>query len=187
MKKVINVSLAGRSFTLEEDAYNRLTSYLEHYKARLTVTESQKEEVMEEMEGRVAELFLEEGGSAGRVVTLAMVERVAAMLGMPDGADENAYSQQAASSPAAEKRLFRDPDDLKIAGICSGLALYLDVDVTLVRIVFILALIFGSAGFWVYVILWIAIPLADTPAKKCQLRGIPPTPANMSRFTTYTR
>ena len=78
MKKVINVSLAGRSFTLEEDAYNRLTSYLEHYKARLTVTESQKEEVMEEMEGRIAELFYEETGAAGRVVTLSNVERVAA-------------------------------------------------------------------------------------------------------------
>lgn len=186
MKKVINVSLAGRSFTLEEDAYNRLTSYLEHYKARLTVTESQKEEVMEEMEGRVAELFYEETGTAGRVVTLATVERVAAMLGMPDGADENTFTSQGPAT-AADKRLFRDPDDQKIAGICSGLSLYLDVDVTLVRVIFILALFFGSAGFWVYMILWIAIPLADTPAKKCAVRGIPPTPANMSRFTTYSR
>lgn len=186
MKKVINVSLAGRSFTLEEDAYNRLTSYLEHYKARLTVTESQKEEVMEEMEGRVAELFLEDAGAAGRVVTLSMVERVAAMLGMPDGADENVFTAQG-PAPTAERKLYRDPDNLKIAGICSGLALYLDADITLVRVIFLLALIFGSAGFWVYLILWIAIPLADTPAKKCELRGIPPTPANMSRFTTYTR
>lgn len=186
MKKVINVSLAGRSFTLEEDAYNRLTSYLEHYKARLTVTESQKEEVMDEMEGRIAELFYEETGAAGRVVTLAIVERVAATLGMPDGADENA-SAWTGSTPGAEKTLYRDPDNKKIAGICSGLALHLDVDVTLIRIIFLLALIFGSAGFWVYIILWIAIPLADTPAKKCAMRGIPPTPANMSRFTTYTR
>ena len=85
MKKVVNVSLAGRSFTLEEDAYKRLTDYLEHYKARLTVTDSQKAEVMEEIEGRVAELFYQSVGAGDRVVSLDLVEQVAKALGMPDG------------------------------------------------------------------------------------------------------
>ena len=49
------------------------------------------------------------------------------------------------------------------------------------------ALIFGSAGFWVYVILWIVVPVADTPAKKCELRGLAPTAENMSRFSTYRK
>jgi len=49
------------------------------------------------------------------------------------------------------------------------------------------ALIFGSAGFWVYVILWIAVPVADTAAKKCELRGLAPTAENMSKFTTYKK
>jgi len=185
MKKVINVSLAGRSFTLEEDAYKRLTSYLEHYRGRLTVTESQKDEVMEEMEGRVAELFWQETGD-NRVVSLELVEKVAKALGMPDGNDEKADTTSTGPTTAS-KRLYRDPDDKRIAGVCSGLALNLDVDVTLVRVLMLAALIFGSAGFWVYIILWIVVPMADTPAKKCELRGIPPTPENMSRFTTYTR
>ena len=185
MKKVVNVSLAGRSFTLEDDAYKRLTDYLAHYRSRLSVSESQKEEVMEEIEGRIAELFYQSVG-ADRVVSLALVEQVAQVLGMPDGASEAAGSF-AGTSAKTEKKLYRDPDEQKIAGVCSGLALYLDVDITLVRIIMLAALIFGSAGFWVYIILWIVVPLADTPAKKCELRGLAPTPENMSRFTTYSR
>ncbi|MBR3405878.1 MAG: PspC domain-containing protein [Bacteroidales bacterium] len=185
MKKVVNVSLAGRSFTLEEDAYKRLTDYLEHYKARLTVTDSQKAEVMDEIEGRVAELFYQSVGTGDRVVSLALVEQVADALGMPDGSAETqrVYTEEA----TAEKKLFRDPDSKKLAGICSGLAIYLDVDVTLIRILMLLAIIFGTAGIWIYIIFWIAVPVADTPAKKCQMHGLAPTPANMSRFSTYSK
>ena len=186
MKKVVNVSLAGRSFTLEEDAYKRLTDYLDHYRARLTVTESQKAEVMEDIEGRVAELFYQSVGAPDRVVSLALVEQVARALGMPDGSTESAQ-EQASASAKAERKLYRDPDDKKLAGICSGLALYLDVDVTLIRILMLLAIVFGTAGIWIYIIFWIAVPEADTPAKKCELRGLAPTPENMSRFTSYAR
>ena len=192
MKKVTNISLGGRSFTLEEDAYKRLGSFLEHFRTRLTVADQQKNEVMEEIEGRIAELFTREvGESSARVVSLQMVEKVAAELGMPDGGAEN-YSADAPSAPTgpAGKKLFRDPDAKSIAGVCSGLALYLDVDVTLIRIIMLAALIFGSAGFWIYVIFWIAIPKADTPAKKCEMRGLPPTAENMSRFAnenTYNK
>ena len=185
MKKVVNVSLAGRSFTLEEDAYNRLTGYLEHYKVRLTVTESQKAEVMEEIEGRVAELFYQSVGTGDRVVSLDLVEQVAKALGMPDGSAENRreYTEEA----SAEKKLYRDPDSKRLAGICSGLSIYLDVDVTLIRVLMLLAVVFGTAGIWIYIIFWIAVPVADTPAKKCQMHGLAPTPGNMSRFTTYSK
>ena len=185
MKKVVNACVGGRNFTLEEDAYERLGRYLDHFRTRLTVPESQKAEVMEEIEGRIAELFTQEVGESGRVVTLEMVEKVASTLGMPDGSrDETTGSGPA---PTAGRKLYRDPDEKKVAGVCSGLALYLDVDVTLVRILMLVAVIFGSAGFWIYLIFWIAVPMADTPAKKCELRGLAPTAENMSRFTTYYR
>ena len=186
MKKVVNACLGGRNYTLEEDAFERLSRYLEHFKLRLTVPESQKAEVMEEIEGRMAELFTQEVGTSGRVVSLEMVNRVAATLGMPDGSSEDGFGGGTAA-PQSARKLYRDADEKKIAGVCSGLALYLDVDVTLVRIFMLAALIFGTAGFWVYVILWIVVPLADTPAKKCELRGIAPTAENMSRFTTYKK
>ena len=186
MKKVVNVSLAGRSFTLEEDAYKRLTDYLEHYKARLSVSESQQAEVMEDIEGRVAELFYQSVGAGDRVVSLELVQQVAKALGMPDGSQEGPkYSDIAGAS--VERKLYRDPDGKKLAGVCSGLAIYLDVDVTLIRILMLIAIVFGTAGIWIYIIFWIAVPMADTPAKRCELRGLASTPENMSRFTSYSR
>ena len=187
MKKVVNVSLGGRNFTLEEDAYARLGRYLDHYRTKLTVPESQKAEVMDEIEGRMAELFLQEVGEGARVVSLEMVNKAACTLGMPDGSAEGFTSYASGESASAPRKLYREMDEKKIAGVCSGLSYYFDVDVTLIRIIMLAALIFGTAGFWVYVILWIAVPMADTAAKKCELRGLAPTPENMSRFTTYRR
>jgi len=181
MKNIVNVSLAGRSFTLDEEAYDRLNQYLEHYRAKLSVPELQKGEVMEEIECRIAELFADETSGDGRVVSLALVEKVAATLGMPDGSREGAASPWPLSGNTARK-LYRDPDNKSIAGVCAGLAHYLDVDITLARVIALLALVLGSAGFWIYVILWIAVPKADTPAKKCEMYGIPPSADNMSRF-----
>lgn len=188
MKKVTNVSLGGRNFTLDDDAYNRLGGYLEHFRARLTVSESQKAEVMDEIEGRIAELFYKEIGDSGRVVTLSMVEQVASTLGMPDGTAESGASTTGTMPEGkSTRKLYRDPDDKKLAGICSGLSYFLDADVTLIRVLMLVAVVFGSAGLWIYIILWIAVPMADTPAQKCEMRGIPATAENMSRFTSYKK
>ena len=182
MKKVINASIGGRNFTLEEDAYKRLGTYLTHFRSRLG-TDSQGE-VMDEIEGRIAELFLRDTGGIERVVTLEMVEKTCATLGMPDGSEEEGYSSSRAPESGKERRkLFRDPGDKRIAGVCSGLGWYLDVDVTLVRVLLLLAFILGSAGFWIYIILWIAVPQADTPALQCEMRGLPVTAENMARFS----
>ena len=82
-----------------------------------------------------------------------------------------------------EKKLYRSKTDKKVAGVCGGLAKYLNIDVTLVRIIFLIALICGSAGFWIYLVLWIVAPEARTAAEKCELRGIPATAENIRRFT----
>lgn len=81
------------------------------------------------------------------------------------------------------RRLFRDPDNKRIAGVCSGLALFIGVDVTIVRIILLCALICGSTGFWMYLIVWIAAPEARTPIEKCALHNLPPTEENIRRFT----
>ena len=61
---------------------------------------------------------------------------------------------------------------------------HLHLDVTLVRVAFILLFLFGSTGFWLYIVLWIIAPTANTPTEKCQLRGIEPSFENLSKFTT---
>lgn len=181
MKKVITAGVGGRSFTINEDAYGRLESYLNLFRAH--VREVGTQEVMDELESRIAELFYEEVGDGARVVDLELVEKVISQLGMPDGSDSSA-----AEDPVkAVRKLYRDTDDVRIAGVCSGLALYFGIDTALVRILMLVALIAGSVGFWLYVILWIAVPKAVTPAQKCELRGLAPTAGNLSKFSSYKK
>ena len=80
MKRVTNACVGGRNFTLNDDAYNRLDAYLRNFKAKLTVPESQKAEVMDDIESRISDLFFQEVGETSRVVTLEMVEKVVSTL-----------------------------------------------------------------------------------------------------------
>ncbi len=193
MKRVLNISLGNRTFTLEEDAYARLSEYLEHFRTRLSgasgVPYTQNAEVMEDLESRIAELFLQEIGSEGRVVKLDLVERVTRQLGMPDGSPEGpggtAGSTDRGTSPFSSnypKRLYRDVENRRIAGVCAGISAYLDIDVVVTRILMLVAFLFGTVGFWIYVICWIAVPEAITPAQKCEMHGLPITAENMARF-----
>ena len=188
MKKVLNISLGNRSFAIEEDAYKRLNKYLEHFRARLAMQSgvpfTQNAEVMEDLESRIAELFQQAGIGDGRVVDIDLVERVTLQLGMPDGAPERpAASEMTENEPQERKKIYRDYDNRRIAGVCAGLATYLDVDVVLVRILMLVALIAGTAGFWIYVICWIAIPKAVTATQKCEMNGLPVTAENLAKFS----
>ena len=179
MKKVVNAGIGGKSFVVDEDAYARLDSYLILFKSRLGADSSA--EVMSDLEGRIAELFSAEIGSGQRVVDLQLVEKVISQLGMPDGSPMPG-AEPYASEEKPQRRLYRDTDDRRIAGVCSGLAAYFDVDVVLIRVLMLVALVAGSAGFWIYVILWIAVPKALTSAQKCEMRGLAPTAENLAKF-----
>jgi len=193
MKKTINVAIGGCSFTIDEDAYNTLNDYLERFKAALDNTSSSAE-VLDELEVRIADMLKSKLGGR-QVVDLAMTQEVIGKLGYPEGyreADDQTARQQAPkdefhySGTDGEKpvrKLFRDPDGKRIAGVCSGIALFLGVDVTLIRVLFLVAFICGSAGFWIYLVIWIAAPEARTAAEKCELRGIPANAENIRRFT----
>ena len=112
MKRVTNACVGGRNFTLNDDAYNRLDAYLRNFKAKLTVPESQKAEVMDDIESRISDLFFQEVGETSRVVTLEMVEKVVSTLGMPDGSPETGYAySQAFAEDKAPRKLYRDMDN----------------------------------------------------------------------------
>ena len=164
MKKTINAGIGGRSFTLDEDAYNRLDAYLKMFRTRLKDVPAA--EVMDDLESRIAELFAGKVGSGSRVVDIALVEDVISQLGMPDGSE-------------MPGRGYASGDD---AGVCSGLSYYFDIDTTLIRILMLVAIFAGTAGFWVYVILWIVVPKALTPAQQCEMRGLAPTAENLAKF-----
>ena len=184
MKKVVSAGIGGRSFTINEDAYERLDSYLKLFRNHLR--ESGKDEVMDELESRIADLFYSSVGTDGRVVDLDLVERVISQLGMPDGSC-NTSTDARPEQNTAPRHLYRDTDDVRIAGVCSGMAIYFGIDTALVRILMLVALLMGSVGFWLYIILWVAVPKAVTPAQKCELRGLAPTAGNLAKFTTYNK
>lgn len=182
MKNTVNIGIGGKSFIVDEDAYNRLNNYLACFRERLD-SESGNE-VMDELEERLGELLARELSSPYQTVSLALVNKVTAQLGMPDGEPEFEDNQQNTNpdmKPA--KKLYLDQENKKIAGVCSGLSLYLDIDVTVIRIIFLVALICCGCGFWIYIIIWIVAPKALTPTQKCELRGWPTTAQNLSRFT----
>ncbi len=191
MKKTINVAIGGCSFTVDEDAYSVLNEYLERFKRAIERTGGSSN-VSDEVEVRIADLLKAKLGGR-QVVDLTMAQAVVGQLGYPEGYDEADeqgegapeeqyhYSGNDGERPA--RKLFRNPDDKRIAGVCSGLALFLGVDVVLIRVIFLVALICGSAGFWIYLVIWIAAPEARTAAEKCELRGIPVNAENIRRFT----
>ena len=187
MKKTLNIGIGGKSFIIDEDAYARLQEYLETFRSRLTG--GQGEEVMDEIEARIAELLLSNLGSSQQSVSLALVNRITQQLGMPDGKPEfeeyNDNKEEQTMNPV--KKLYLDVESRKLGGVCSGLAAYFDIDVTLIRIIFIALLICGSFGFWLYLIIWIVAPKAVTPAQKCELRGWETTAENLAKFTDSSK
>ena len=65
---------------------------------------------------------------------------------------------------AMPKRLVRLMQDKKVAGVCAGFARYMDVDVTLVRILWLVVAIFTGVGFIAYVVGWVAMPKEYGPS-----------------------
>ena len=192
MKKVITANIGGFCFVVEEDAYVRLDHYLNSFRASIA-NKQDIAEIMEDIEARMAEIFHENLKSSHQVVDMKLVDQVISQLGYPEGSpgvDEQTTGASYAggrttveSSAKAPKRLFRDPDNTMLGGVCSGLGAYFDVDLVLVRAIFLVALLFGGASFWIYIIMWIVVPKANTIAEKLQMRGEPVTAENISNFT----
>ncbi len=197
MKKVINVGIGGRSFVIEEDAYRKLRRYLDAFQG--SGCNAQAAEVMNDLEERIAELFSQKRSLYKDVIDLEMVNQVIAQMGMPDGEqydDSFEGNVRRRASRVADsfndavdgitgngtRRLFRKPNSGGIGGVCSGLAIYFNIDTTVMRIIFILLFVFGCSGILIYLILWIAVPKAKSPVDMCQMYGLPITPENIDRF-----
>jgi phage shock protein PspC (stress-responsive transcriptional regulator) len=107
----------------------------------------------------LAEIFAEELPSRLMVVTLPMVERAIARVGAPeDFASEGEGEPTKNDNTMERKRLRRSRTDRSIAGVCGGLANYLGIDATILRIITLCLMIFGGMSLWVYIIMWILIP-----------------------------
>ena len=174
MNKTISISLAGFSFIIEEQAYEKLNKYLQALRNSLEKDEA--DEVMYDIEIRISEIF-RENLDKREVVNSDDVEKVIAQLGTPEAiegqSEENAG--QETSQEKTKKELFRDMKRGKIAGVCAGLAQYFGMDISLMRIIWILVFIFtvGFISVVAYVILWVVLPEAETASDFLKMQGKP--------------
>lgn len=201
MNKTLTVNLGGFVYHIDEDAYRLLDNYLVNLRLHFR-REAGAEEIVRDMEQRIAELFTERLGEHRQVVGLFDVEAVIAQMGQPEdlsegvgdatgrhgfsddreaaGTASNAY----ASQDLHLHKLYRDPDDKVLGGVASGLAAYMGWDVTWVRLFLLLLLFLFQGMIFVYLVAWVIIPLARTATEKLAMRGDPINVANIGKTVT---
>jgi phage shock protein PspC (stress-responsive transcriptional regulator) len=174
MKKVININFQGRVIPIEETAYEILKRYIESLR-QFFANEEGKDEIINDIEGRIGELFDEQLKKGAPCITDADVETVIASIGRPEDfeADDAEYqgakssttgnasgSQSGAQSQTyvRPERFYRDENNKLIGGVCAGLANYFGIDKLVVRILFVVFTFAFAFGIIAYLILWIAIP-----------------------------
>ncbi|HNS30642.1 MAG TPA: PspC domain-containing protein [Tenuifilaceae bacterium] len=183
MKRNISVSLGGMVFHLAEDAYHRLSAYINKLEIHFR-SDKDRREIMADIESRMAEHFKERLTSPDMVITLSEVNRVIGIMGEPSDMESNDDTNTTGSFHGGErvkKRLYRDPDGSVIAGVCSGLGYYWNIEAALIRVLFIIIFFWGGGGLLIYIILWIAIPKALTVAEKLEMKGEPVNAENIGR------
>lgn len=179
MKKTISVNIKGLNFLIEEDAYELLQNYLVRLSKALQ-NEKGGKEIEEDIEMRIAELCSEQLSDKKQVIELSDIEKILETLGDPAQyvQDDQEYKEENSGqkeNTTSEKRIYRDTDNAVIAGVCSGIANYTNVDIVIIRAIFIALFIFGGSGLPLYVVLWIIIPKANTTIDKLRMRGKPIT------------
>lgn len=178
MKKTVSVNIKGMNFLIEEDAYELLQDYMNRLSHGLR-NEKGNKEIIEDIELRIAELCSAKLTDKKQVIEIEDIESILETLGDPaqyieDDSDESkAYStnERESSTRSSEKRLFRDVDNAAIAGVCSGISNFLNIDVVIIRAIFVIVFLFAGFGLGLYIILWIIVPKANTTIDKLRMRG----------------
>jgi phage shock protein PspC (stress-responsive transcriptional regulator) len=182
MQKVISINLNGNAFQLEEGGYDALQEYLARAERELK-DNPDRAEIMADLEQAIADKCQKYLGPNKSVVTSAEVARIIAEMGPvsseaaagsgeQSGAAGEKREDDARSAPP--KRLYRIPDGAMVAGVCNGLATYFQLDVTLVRIGFVvLALLTKGVGILIYVVMMFVVPEANTPEERAAAGGVP--------------
>lgn len=162
MKETVQVNIGSEAFTLDRDAYTQLRGYLDDIRSRLREA---AEETMGDIEFRIAEILRERVGSPMRVVDLPAVRAAMAQMGTPSDFGECCGAAAAEEEKCrAPRRLYRSRSDRAIGGVCGGLAAYFNLDPTLLRVLALLAIPFGTLSIWAYVVLWLIVP--EEPPRK---------------------
>ena len=156
MDRRIDVKIGSTAFTIEEGAYRALDNYLDDIRSR--IDEAGAAEVMGDLEMRIADLLSGWLGNPNGVVDMYLVRRVQETIGRPEEFGELKQPKERPSH-IDPKRLMRTSGDKVIGGVCGGIAKFTRIDPTLLRIATLLLMIFGGLSLWIYIILWIFMPI----------------------------
>lgn len=195
MKKTVTVNLDKTIFNIDDDAYQLLEAYLQSLNEHFGREEG-GQEILNDIESRIAELFKERLGYGMQVITLQEVNEVIAIMGRPEEIEnplegeatdettahtETADTAEAPDTAPRRRRLYRDTDNRILGGVASGIAHYAGIDVTFIRVILVLLLPLWASSIWIYLLLWVCIPEARTTAQKLEMRGETPTVDNIRR------
>lgn len=171
MKKVININFQGRVIPIEENAYDMLKQYVESLRL-FFANEEGKDEIINDIEGRIAELFDETLKKGSTCIEDKDVNNIINSMGRPEDfeaeeasvktqlTDKEKKSEQRQNySQNGAKKLYRDENHKFLGGVCSGIANYFGIDIIIVRILFVL---FAGVLFVPYLILWVAVPSSSS-------------------------
>ncbi|MCO4291292.1 PspC domain-containing protein [Solitalea sp. MAHUQ-68] len=193
MNKTIIINISGIIFHIEEDGYEVLKSYINDVKRHFSTSEDNFE-IITDIENRIAELLTEKLTKENRqVIFLGDVEEVIAKMGKVSDFEVDVEEQTTASFQSTtskgfaddyskvKRRLFRDSDNQIIGGVCSGVANYLEIDPTWIRLIWALLTLTWGFGLIIYIILWVAVPEAKTVADKMAMKGEAATLASIKK------
>lgn len=164
-------------FHIDEEAYNRLQRYLNAIKRSFTDSQG-RDEIIADIEARVAELFSERMKSERQVIGMKEVEEVINIMGQPEDylVDDEIFEDDPKTNyrrqTGTQRKLYRDYDNKFIGGVCAGIGQYFGIDSLWVRLLAIIVVLAGvGSPILVYIILWVIIPKANTTTEKLAMAG----------------
>lgn len=177
MNKIIQINLAGQAVSIDEQAYDTLRNYLKTLEQHFKHTDSGAE-ILQDIEARLAELFIGKTKVNSSFISEKDVKDAITLMGTPAdmGIDEDQTKSESTNTSYEKlgKKLFRDGEDKVLGGVCSGLAAYLNMDASVLRIITLLLVMFGGLSIIPYLILWAVIPVAQTAQDRFRMHGETP-------------
>ncbi|MBQ3149131.1 MAG: PspC domain-containing protein [Alistipes sp.] len=199
MNQIKKCSIAGVSFTMENDAYEALNAYIKSLHDNYR-NDPDGEEIVADIEARIAELILS-AQKADAIICKPLIDNIIKQLGSTEEINNNSpeYEQpkrepeitDSNGIPRMPRRLYRDMESGKLGGVCAGIANYFDKDVTLIRLLMfvplILSVISGPLAIFrwfepmmwnvfiveliCYLVMWFTVPVASSARQKLEMRG----------------
>lgn len=175
MKKTHNINIGNAIVHIEEDAYEKLTVYLNEVKQHFSKSVDDFE-IVTDIENRIAEMFAETLATQQKqVINIEDVQSVITQMGsvkdfeVLEDVEEGGFTASHQYDPI--KKLYRDTDQAMVAGVCSGLAHYLTIETKWIRLFAFLSIFIFGGGILVYIIFWIMVPKAKTRIEKMEMHG----------------